>query len=52
VVVTTPNFAKDEILCDYHGKVVTAAEGRANVESQHNEPGYVFFFKSGGKELH
>ncbi|XDV26262.1 hypothetical protein PO909_030020 [Leuciscus waleckii] len=43
-VVATRHFAKDDILCDYHGNVVTAAEGRANVLRQHNEPGYVFFF--------
>ncbi|KAG1927300.1 hypothetical protein F2P79_024363 [Pimephales promelas] len=50
-VVTTSHFFKDDIVCDYHGKVVTAAEGRANVKSQFNEPGYVFFFKAGGREL-
>ncbi|KAG1927358.1 hypothetical protein F2P79_024296 [Pimephales promelas] len=43
-VVATRPFCKDDIVCDYHGKVVTAEEGRAIVQSQLDEPGYVFFF--------
>ncbi|XP_052003458.1 N-lysine methyltransferase KMT5A-like [Xyrauchen texanus] len=50
-VVTTRRFYKNDIVCDYHGKVITAAEGRAMVQSQHDEPGYVFFFKAGQREL-
>ncbi|CAM4574700.1 unnamed protein product [Leuciscus chuanchicus] len=50
-VVATRPFFKEDIVCDYHGKVVTAAEGRAKVHSQFDEPGYVFFFKAGEREL-
>lgn len=50
-VVATQTFAKGDIVCDYHGKIITAAEGRAMMEELHGEPGYLFFFKNGNKEM-
>ncbi|XDV26259.1 hypothetical protein PO909_030017, partial [Leuciscus waleckii] len=49
-VVATRTFAKGDIVCDYHRKIITA-EGRAMMEELHGEPGYMFFFKNGNKSL-
>jgi len=50
-VVATRRFYTNDIVCDYHGKVIPAAEGRAIVQSLNDEPGYCFFFKAGEREL-
>ncbi|KAA0720553.1 hypothetical protein E1301_Tti019683 [Triplophysa tibetana] len=50
-VVASRPFLKGEIVCDYHGKVITAAEGRAMMEGIHDEDGYMFFFKAGQHDL-
>ncbi|KAI2647250.1 N-lysine methyltransferase KMT5A-A [Labeo rohita] len=50
-VVATQPFSKGDIVCDYHGKVITAAAGRAMMQDMHNEPGYLFFFKSGSRDM-
>ncbi|XP_039598343.1 uncharacterized protein si:dkey-23a23.2 [Polypterus senegalus] len=44
-VVATRRFSMGDIVCDYHGKVVTKEEGQKLIHS------YVFFFKSREKEL-
>ncbi|RXN09226.1 N-lysine methyltransferase KMT5A-A-like isoform X2 [Labeo rohita] len=50
-VVATRPFSKGDIVCNYHGKVITAAAGRAMMQDMHNEPGYPFFFKSGPRDM-
>lgn len=50
-VVATRSFSPDDIVCDYHGQVIAASEGRAIMENLHDEAGYLFFFKSGQKSL-
>lgn len=50
-VVATRRFSKGDIVCDYHGKVIPAAEGRAMMQNIHDEAGYVFFFKAGQRDL-
>ncbi|XP_039527510.1 uncharacterized protein LOC120479279 isoform X1 [Pimephales promelas] len=48
-VVATRTFSKNDIVCDYHGRVIPAARGRAMV--QDDEDGHMFFFKAGQREL-
>ncbi|XP_067272630.1 uncharacterized protein [Pseudorasbora parva] len=50
VVVATKAFGKGSILCDFHGKVITGAEGREMAEMQ-DELGNLFFFKHGSEEV-
>ncbi|XP_075947876.1 uncharacterized protein LOC142949895 [Anarhichas minor] len=50
-VVATRPFSKGDIVCDYHGEVITADEGNKKMESLENQPGYMFFFKSGDRAL-
>ncbi|XP_039521563.1 uncharacterized protein LOC120474974 [Pimephales promelas] len=50
-VVATQTFSKNDIVCDCHGKVIPAAQGRAMVQAQHDEAGYMFFFKAGQRDL-
>ncbi|XP_075931586.1 uncharacterized protein LOC142931513 isoform X2 [Anarhichas minor] len=50
-VVATRPFSKGDIVCDYHGKVITADEGKKKMEALKNQPGYMFFFKSGDRAL-
>ncbi|XP_039509529.1 uncharacterized protein LOC120464212 [Pimephales promelas] len=50
-VVATQTFSKNDIVCDCHGKVIPAAQGRAMVQAQHDEAGYMFFFKAGKRDL-
>lgn len=50
-VVATRPFSKGEIVCDFHGKLITAAEGRALLEGIHNEAVCLFFFKVGQRSL-
>ncbi|XP_048021450.1 uncharacterized protein LOC125252307 [Megalobrama amblycephala] len=49
-VVATKAFRKGSILCDFHGKVITGAEGREMAEMQ-DELGHLFFFKHGSEEV-
>lgn len=48
--VATKAFRKGSILCDFHGKVITGAEGREMAERQ-GELGHRFFFKHGSEEV-
>ncbi len=50
-MVATRCFSKGDIVCDYHGKVLTAAAGRAMMHEIHDEAGYLFFFKAGKRDL-
>lgn len=52
-VVTTRKFQKGEVVCDYHGTIVTAAEGKEMMKTlSKEEMGCFFFFKnSQGKKL-
>ncbi|XP_056121573.1 uncharacterized protein LOC130099791 [Rhinichthys klamathensis goyatoka] len=50
-VVATQTFSKNDIVCDYHGRVIPAAQGRVMVQGQHNEARYMYFFKVGQREL-
>lgn len=50
-MVATRPFSKGEIVCDFHGKVITAAEGRAMLEGIHDEAVCLFFFKVGQRGL-
>ncbi|KAI7796801.1 hypothetical protein IRJ41_006715 [Triplophysa rosa] len=50
-VVATRPFSKDEIVCDFHGKLITGAEGEALLEGIHNEAMCLFFFKVGQRSL-
>lgn len=50
-VVATREFASGDIVCDYHGNVITASEGRSMMADLNGEAGYLFFFKSGDKSL-
>ncbi|KAG1927365.1 nuclear mitotic apparatus protein [Pimephales promelas] len=49
-VVATKAFGKGSILCDFHGKVITGAEGREMAETQ-DQLGNLFFFKHGPDEI-
>ncbi|XP_036376492.1 uncharacterized protein LOC118772334 [Megalops cyprinoides] len=49
-VVATRPFSKGDIVCDYHGKVITADKGRAMMQDL-DEVGHLFFFKSGQRNL-
>ncbi|KAL0185435.1 hypothetical protein M9458_021132, partial [Cirrhinus mrigala] len=50
-VVATRPFSKGDIVCDYHGKVIRAAEGMAMMKGLHDEAKYLFFFKAGQRDL-
>ncbi|XP_041834393.1 N-lysine methyltransferase KMT5A-like [Melanotaenia boesemani] len=50
-VVTTKRFPKNSILCDYHGELITGAEGRRRMANRSSDTDYSFFFKAGSKEL-
>ncbi|XP_049325733.1 N-lysine methyltransferase KMT5A-A-like [Astyanax mexicanus] len=50
-VVATRPFSKGDIVCDYHGKIITAEKGRKLMQSMVDEAGYMFFFKAGGRDL-
>lgn len=39
------------IICDYHGKVITGAEGWKLVESIKGDTAYLFFFQAAGRDL-
>ncbi|KAK2814283.1 hypothetical protein Q5P01_000646 [Channa striata] len=44
-------FVKGAVICDYHGELVTAEEGRKILESSTDEMGYLYFFTSGSQQL-
>ncbi|MEQ2265384.1 hypothetical protein XENORESO_006404, partial [Xenotaenia resolanae] len=49
---TTKAFPKGSILCDYHGKVVDAVEGRRVIESlKPGDASYIYFFRKGAQDL-
>lgn len=50
-VVATEAFRKGSIVCDYHGGIITAEEGRKIMESVSTEMGDLFFFKSDRQDL-
>ena len=50
-VVATTHFTKGDIVCDYHGKVITKAEGEIMMKDQGDQASYLFFFKAGGEAL-
>ncbi|XP_077083203.1 uncharacterized protein LOC143736351 [Siphateles boraxobius] len=50
-VVATRPFSKHDIVCDYHGRVISAAEGRAMVQGLHDKAGYLLFFTAGQRDL-
>lgn len=51
-VIATMVFKKNQVVCDYHGELVSKQEGEAKLQSMAEEPSYLFFFKSkDGKSL-
>ncbi|KAK9517598.1 hypothetical protein VZT92_022956 [Zoarces viviparus] len=51
-VVATRPFSKGDIVWrTYHGEVITADEEKKKMEALKNQPGYMFFFKSGDRAL-
>uniref|UniRef100_A0A3Q2T448 SET domain-containing protein n=1 Tax=Fundulus heteroclitus TaxID=8078 RepID=A0A3Q2T448_FUNHE len=51
-VFATKDFARGAVVCDYHGPVVSAEEGRRVLEAlQPGEGSYIFFFKAGEQKL-
>lgn len=44
-MVATRNFSKGDILCDYHGNILTSVQGKKKLQvHQDGDPGYLFFF--------
>ena len=41
-------FSKGEVVCDYHGRLISEAEGKAMMEEQQGGMCYLFFFESKG----
>ncbi|XP_016348542.1 uncharacterized protein LOC107693605 [Sinocyclocheilus anshuiensis] len=51
-VIATMEFQRNQVVCDYHGEVVSKREGERRLETLTGEPSYLFFFKGkGGKPL-
>lgn len=44
-VVATQPFTKGDMVCDYHGKLLTAAKGKARMDKPVGDAGNIFFFK-------
>ena len=44
-VVATRNFSKGDIVCDYHGRLISAAEGRKMMKGVTEEAKYLFFYR-------
>lgn len=42
-VAATRNISQNDIVCDYHGHIITESEGRAMMEGLRDEPGYLCF---------
>ncbi|KAL0150373.1 hypothetical protein M9458_054190 [Cirrhinus mrigala] len=49
-VIATMIFKKNQVVCDYHGEVVSKQEGEQRLETLTGEPSYLFFFKGKGGE--
>ncbi|CAM4652612.1 unnamed protein product [Leuciscus chuanchicus] len=47
-VIATMNFKKNQVVCDYHGEVVSKQEGQHRLETLTGEPSYIFFFTGKG----
>ncbi|XP_029903855.1 uncharacterized protein LOC115356767 [Myripristis murdjan] len=50
-VIANRRFVKGEIVCDYHGNVIQASEGRAMLGAHEDGMCYLFFFKDGERDL-
>ncbi|KAI4787188.1 hypothetical protein KUCAC02_036630 [Chaenocephalus aceratus] len=50
-VVATTRFAEGDVVCDYHGKVITKAEGEIMMKDLGDQSAYLFFFNAGGEAL-
>uniref|UniRef100_A0A096LX81 SET domain-containing protein n=1 Tax=Poecilia formosa TaxID=48698 RepID=A0A096LX81_POEFO len=51
-VFATRDFNQGSHICDYHGRVISASEGRRIMESlKEGEGSYIFFFKTANKDL-
>ncbi|KAF4070723.1 hypothetical protein AMELA_G00288780 [Ameiurus melas] len=50
-VVATQPFSKGDIVCDYHGKVITYAQGKVMMQNLQDEARYLFFFRTGQRHL-
>uniref|UniRef100_A0A8C5D3F8 SET domain-containing protein n=1 Tax=Gouania willdenowi TaxID=441366 RepID=A0A8C5D3F8_GOUWI len=45
-VVATRRFQVGEVICDYHGRAITAKEGKdIHMNTSEEETGYMFFYK-------
>ncbi|KAL1024038.1 hypothetical protein UPYG_G00050620 [Umbra pygmaea] len=49
-VIATMPFSRNDVVCDYHGEVISSVEGKKRMESLTDEPSYMFFFKGKGGE--
>jgi hypothetical protein len=47
-VIATMNFKKNQVICDYHGEVVSKQEGERRLENLTVEPSFFFFFTGKG----
>lgn len=43
-------FKKNQVVCDYHGEVISKQEGEQRLKTLTDEPSYLFFFKGKGGE--
>ncbi|XP_041649782.1 uncharacterized protein LOC121513846 isoform X2 [Cheilinus undulatus] len=50
-VIADRRFLKGEIVCDYHGKVITGAEGREKMGGTNGRASHLFFFQDGQRDL-
>lgn len=44
-VIATMTFKKNQIVCDYHGEIISKQEGERRLANLNEEPSYLFFFK-------
>ncbi|KAG9259454.1 hypothetical protein AMEX_G27973 [Astyanax mexicanus] len=47
-VIATMPFSKGAVVCDYHGKLISEAEGKRIMEQHTGGMGYLLFFKAKG----
>ncbi|XP_031698496.1 N-lysine methyltransferase KMT5A-like [Anarrhichthys ocellatus] len=50
-VVATRQFSRGDIICDYHGEVITAKKGNKKIEAVTDNAAYMFFFTFREKHL-
>ncbi|KAA0721394.1 hypothetical protein E1301_Tti020713 [Triplophysa tibetana] len=51
-IITTMNIKANQVVCDYHGVVVSKQEGKRRMETLGEGPSYLIFFKGkGGQPL-